>query len=100
MLQFRREEALVEAAGKGDVEFVQRALQAGVNPDATSRDGLEAIHAAIYGGHWNVVRLLVDAGAHAADAGDDMSYADSAVARLENAGQHELAKKLKLRGKL
>jgi len=55
--------ALIEAAGRGDVEAVRRLLAAGAGVTARDRDGRSALLAATYGNHPAVARLLIDAGA-------------------------------------
>jgi hypothetical protein len=55
--------ALLRAATRGDAGDVERLLARGADPDETDQDGRTAVTHAAYGGHAEVVRLLVDAGA-------------------------------------
>ena len=57
---------LVLAAMGGDGEIVATLLDAGADPDATTRDGSTALHAAAFMGQADVVRLLLDRGANPA----------------------------------
>jgi ankyrin repeat protein len=96
--EHQRETQMIDAAGRGDILTVQRLLESGVSPDAVDLDGIEAIHSAISGGHWKIVRLLVAKGAHDADSGDDGHLSDLASTRLDEAGLKDLAAKVRARG--
>jgi ankyrin repeat protein len=57
-------QALLQAARRGDVSAIRRALAAGHEPDApTGDEGMPLVHAAALAGQVEVVRLLLDAGA-------------------------------------
>ncbi len=57
------EVALYFAAIAGEPEIARHLLDAGVDPNALQTHGMSALHEAAWGGHLDVVRLLVDAGA-------------------------------------
>ena len=61
---FSRSYYYVNAAGRGDVEAVQRHLRAGVAVDVKSLGDMTAMRWACYHGHADVVRVLL---AHGAD---------------------------------
>ena len=54
---------LIEAAGQGDLEAVQRLLQQGASVDAQDEFGRTALVAAAYSNHLDVVDALIAAGA-------------------------------------
>ena len=64
-------EALIEAAGCGDVDGVEAALVAGANINAVDANGNSALHRACHGGHEAVASALLDAGADPNFAGED-----------------------------
>ena len=55
--------ALIDAAGKGDLEAVKRLLAQGASVKATDGVGRTALIAAAYGDHVDVARALIAAGA-------------------------------------
>ncbi|PVD22085.1 hypothetical protein C0Q70_17889 [Pomacea canaliculata] len=58
------ERRLVSAASVGDVSTVRKLLRKKVNPDVRDEFGYTAISKASAGGHTEVVRMLLDAGAN------------------------------------
>ncbi|XP_070604564.1 LOW QUALITY PROTEIN: protein phosphatase 1 regulatory subunit 16A [Erythrolamprus reginae] len=56
---------LLEAAGRNDVEEVQRLLDKGISPDLSNEDGLTALHQGCIDDYGVMVELLLDAGADA-----------------------------------
>lgn len=55
--------ALLEAAGKGDVEAIGRLLEQGADVQAQSENGSSPLHMAVWEGHADAVRRLLAAGA-------------------------------------
>lgn len=96
----RANDVLVSAAREGNLRRVKALLDEGVSPDAMTLDGEKAVNSAIMGRHWDVVKLLVERGAHNADKGDDLNYNESTVGMLEEAGKHDLAEIVRKRGNL
>jgi len=58
------DEALREAAQRGNLNKVRRLLAAGANVNSTGEDGLTPLHQSARAGHERVSRMLVDAGAN------------------------------------
>lgn len=58
-----QDQALIDAAGRGDLAEVQRLLKAGASVRAQDGQGRTALVAATYGGHTPVARVLIAAGA-------------------------------------
>ena len=54
---------LKQAAASGDVDGIRAALDAGEAIDVRDHNGLSALHEAIYGGHLEAAKLLVERGA-------------------------------------
>ena len=57
--------ALIEGAGKGYCEAVERLIRAGADANIRNKNGVTALIRASGGGHTNVVRMLLEAGANA-----------------------------------
>jgi ankyrin repeat protein len=55
--------SLILAAGKGDIDGVKKALDAGADINAVDLNGFTAIERAAFGGHLDVVKHLVSKGA-------------------------------------
>ena len=65
-----REERLIEASKRGEVETVEAVLkEGGVVLDRRNRDGSTALLEAVIGGHADIANMLVKAGADLAVAG-------------------------------
>jgi ankyrin repeat protein len=58
-----QEAEMLEAAGKGNTARVQELLERGVNVNMRGADGNTPIMEATYGGHLDVIKLLLDHGA-------------------------------------
>ena len=71
-----RAAALIEAAARGDVAALRRALDAGAPLDARDASGRNAVLAATQGGHVATARLLIERGAdvNAQDAIEDSAF--------------------------
>lgn len=70
ILQRRKEQDLLTAAGQGDHDLVQSLLESGVDANAINALGRTSIIAAAWRGHDQIVRQLIDAGAEM-DAADN-----------------------------
>jgi len=57
------DQALIDAAGRGDVDAARQLLDHGASIYASDASGVTALIAAAYGNHLDVARLLVQAGA-------------------------------------
>jgi ankyrin repeat protein len=57
-------EVLVQSAAHNRLDIVKLMLETGFNPDAYGESGMTALHAATWHGHEDIVRLLLDFGAH------------------------------------
>ena len=55
---------MIEAAARGDLVEVEVLLKAGVSPDVSDEARLTPLHAAVFGGHVDVVRALLAGGAN------------------------------------
>jgi len=77
-------EAFVASAGAGDASAVQLYLTAGMDPNSIAPDGSDALGAAAFNGRAPVVTLLLDAGAHIADAMAERSALYSAARSRHN----------------
>ena len=55
--------ALIEAAGKGDIDTAKKSLENGARVDADGLEGYNAMTQAIKHGHLAMVKLLIDRGA-------------------------------------
>jgi ankyrin repeat protein len=54
---------LIDAAGSGDLDTVQRLLETGLDVNVKLKDGFTALMAAITSGHTEVVKALLTSGA-------------------------------------
>jgi ankyrin repeat protein len=57
-------EVLVQSAAHNRLDIVKLMLEIGFNPDGYGESGMTALHAATWHGHVDMVRLLLDFGAH------------------------------------
>lgn len=74
---------LIEAAKAGQVKEVKEALGLGARANAQDGEGRRPLHAAVAGGHREVVRLLLKAGADP-DASDRLGHNALDIAVLHN----------------
>src|SRR5206468_11373082 len=66
-------DALLDAAGKGDVTAVRGLLDRGADPNAVPRpQSLNALESAVSKNHFDVVKILVDHGANLRPNGDSV----------------------------
>lgn len=89
-------EALWAAAKSGDVARLRQALDAGADPDAPFRLGVNALHYAAMRGHTEAARLLLERGAQV-DAKDEVNQY-SALTHAAKGGFCELVELLVARG--
>jgi len=89
---------LYAAVERRDLNHARMLLKDGIPPDASDLEGQRVILVAISNRDWPMVKLLIDAGAHNADSGDDKSDESSAAARLDDAGHRDWAAILRKRG--
>lgn len=87
---------MCRAAGQGNYEQCCRLLERGAEAGAEDRQGVSALHRAVFGGHVGVSMLLLDAGAEVSAL--DRIYGGSALHRAAHAGHSELCAKLLDRG--
>ena len=59
------QDALLDAARRGDADAVRALLEEGADPDLAQGDGLTALHLAAREGHLEIVDILIGAGAEA-----------------------------------
>ena len=84
--------ALVRAAQFGHEAAVELLLDRGVDPDATTGDGITAIHEASFAGHAAVVERLIDRGA---DPGlRDGVFDATALGWAREAGHQDLVRRI------
>jgi serine/threonine protein kinase len=67
----RKNEKLLEASEKGDVEKVKKLLKEGANVNAKGKYGWTPLHMAAKNGHIEVVKLLIENGAYVNAKGND-----------------------------
>src|ERR1700741_823597 len=84
-----RDQALIAAAGKGDLAAVERLVREGANVTARDGRGRTALLAATHGNHVPVARALIAAGADV-NAKDDIQ--DSAFLYAGAEGRMEILK--------
>ncbi len=84
-----RDQALIAAAGKGDLGAVERLIREGAGVAARDPRGRTALLAATHGNHVPVARALIAAGADV-NAKDDMQDSPYLYAGAE--GRHEILK--------
>ncbi|RYG24355.1 hypothetical protein EON82_11045 [bacterium] len=95
-----REGAVANAVERGDLREVRRLLEAGYPADSHTDPydpygSPTAVLSAISEERWDIVNLLIEHGAQDSYYGDDGLYEESAVGKLEMAGQKELARRLR-----
>jgi ankyrin repeat protein len=78
---------LLGAAARGDASAVRAALAAGTPPDLRDKDGRTPLHWAAEGGHTEVIRVLLDAGAEV-DAQEQDRYFGRTPLHLAAQGGH------------
>jgi len=90
-------DALVKAAGEGDLATMKRLLDSGVSPDADSQgdEGISALSAASAGGKIEAVKLLLGRGA---DVNDDDFWGGNALVGASLFGQVEVVRVLLAHG--
>jgi hypothetical protein len=92
-------EALVQAAGNGDLKGVQALLDGGVSPNAVAprvgTEGESALEAAAGAGHTHVVKLLLDRGA---DVNAPSPWGATAITGAASCGFPETVRLLISRG--
>ncbi len=88
--------SLHEAAEKGDLEQVQRHLNAGSNIDALDRDKMSPLHYASFRGQMEIAELLIDKGANVNIKGQEGGVTPLHLAATK--GNKEMVKLLISRG--
>lgn len=78
------ETPLIVASLEGQGEIANYLLQRGARIDATNASGLSALHAAAYGGHTDIARLLIAKGAAVNDSSNRFGVTPLHLAAEEN----------------
>jgi ankyrin repeat protein len=89
------EDEFVKRVGKSDTITVQAFLDAGMNPNATDRNGTPAVVAAAEAGHLDIVKTLL---AEGADVNIRNNNGDVALLLAERNGHHEIVQLLRKTG--
>jgi ankyrin repeat protein len=79
-------EVLVQSAAHNRLDIVKLMLEIGFNPDAYGESGMTALHAATWHGHADMVRLLLDFGAHVQQR--DIMFGNSPLESAQHGFKH------------